>query len=51
MKRGTGVVTSWKQHDGHLLVSGDSHVVKVWDGHTEALLMVRTGKKYNQDSI
>ena len=48
MKRGTGLVTSWKQHDGHLLVSGDSHVVKVWDGHTESLVLV-SAETYSND--
>jgi len=28
-------VTDWKQSAGTLLVSGDSHVIKVWDAQTE----------------
>ncbi|TCD64747.1 hypothetical protein EIP91_003669 [Steccherinum ochraceum] len=39
VKRGSGVVTSWKQSGGLLLVGGDSRIVRVWDAHTESQLM------------
>ena len=42
MRRGAGVVTSWKQNGGNLLVSGDSRIIRVWDAHTEAQLQVRS---------
>lgn len=41
MRRGTGVVVDWKQAGGFLLVGGDSHIIRVWDAHTEAQLLVR----------
>lgn len=41
MRRGAGLITDWKQNGGHLLVSGDSRIVRVWDAHTEAQIMVR----------
>ena len=41
LKRGAGVITSWKQTGGNLLVSGDSRIVRIWDAHTEAQLLVR----------
>ena len=40
MKRGTGLITDWKQTTGHLLVGGDSRVIRVWDAHTEIQVMV-----------
>jgi len=39
VKRGSGVVTSWKQNGGLLLVGGDSRIVRVWDAHTESQIM------------
>jgi WD40 repeat protein len=41
MRRGAGVVVDWKQAGGFLLVGGDSHIIRVWDAHTEAHLLVR----------
>ncbi|EPQ60061.1 WD40 repeat-like protein [Gloeophyllum trabeum ATCC 11539] len=38
-KRGSGVITDWKQNGGSLMVGGDSRVIRVWDAHTESLLM------------
>lgn len=40
VKRGSGVVTDWKQSGGTLLVGGDSRIVRVWDAHTESQMMV-----------
>lgn len=40
MRNGAGLTTSWKQAGGLLFVSGDSRIVRVWDAHTESLLMV-----------
>lgn len=40
LRRGAGVVTAWKQNGGNLLVSGDSRIIRVWDAHTEAQLLV-----------
>jgi len=40
MRRGAGVVVDWKQAGGFLLVGGDSHIIRVWDAHTEAQLLV-----------
>lgn len=40
MKRGAGVIAAWKQNGGNLLVSGDSRIVRIWDAHTEAQLLV-----------
>ena len=37
---GSGVVTDWKQQGGTLLVSGDFRVTRVWDAHTENLILV-----------
>ncbi|KAI0778960.1 raptor N-terminal caspase like domain-containing protein [Trametes elegans] len=39
VKRGSGVVTDWKQAGGTLLVGGDSRIVRVWDAHTESQVM------------
>ncbi|KAI0814821.1 hypothetical protein BC629DRAFT_1467282 [Irpex lacteus] len=39
MKRGTGLITDWKQGSGHLLVGGDSRIIRVWDAHTEISIM------------
>ena len=41
MRRGSGVVVDWKQAGGFLLVGGDSRIIRVWDAHTEAQLLVR----------
>jgi regulator-associated protein of mTOR len=41
MRRGAGVVVDWKQAGGFLLVGGDSRIIRVWDAHTEAQLLVR----------
>ena len=41
VKRGSGVVTCWKQSGGLLLVGGDSRIIRVWDAHTESQVMVR----------
>jgi hypothetical protein len=41
MRRGAGVVVDWKQAGGYLLVGGDSRIIRVWDAHTEAQLLVR----------
>ncbi|TFK56405.1 hypothetical protein OE88DRAFT_12946 [Heliocybe sulcata] len=38
-RRGSGVITDWKQNGGFLMVGGDSRVIRVWDAHTESLLM------------
>lgn len=35
MKRGSGLITDWKQTGGTLLVGGDSRIIRVWDAHTE----------------
>lgn len=43
MERGSGVTADWKQIDGTLLVGGDSRTVRVWDAHTETLVLVRNG--------
>ncbi|KAI0307654.1 hypothetical protein B0F90DRAFT_1621839 [Multifurca ochricompacta] len=48
MRRGSGVVVDWKQAGGFLLVGGDSRVIRVWDAHTEAQLLVRS--ETNSDS-
>ena len=40
VKRGSGVITDWKQSGGTLMVSGDSRIVRVWDAHTESQVMV-----------
>lgn len=42
VRRGSGVVTDWKQSGGTLLVSGDSRVIRVWDAHTESQILVIT---------
>ena|ERR1700761_5844127 len=41
VRRGSGVVVDWKQAGGFLLVGGDSRIIRVWDAHTEAQLLVR----------
>jgi regulatory associated protein of mTOR len=41
MRRGSGVVVDWKQAGGFLLIGGDSRIIRVWDAHTEAQLLVR----------
>ena len=41
VRRGTGVITDWKQHSGTLMVGGDSRIIRVWDAHTESQIMVR----------
>jgi regulatory associated protein of mTOR len=41
MRRGSGVVTDWKQSGGTLLIGGDSRIIRVWDAHTETQLLVR----------
>jgi regulatory associated protein of mTOR len=41
MRRGAGVIVDWKQAGGFLLVGGDSRIIRVWDAHTEAQLLVR----------
>jgi len=38
-RRGSGVISDWKQNGGFLMVGGDSRVIRVWDAHTESLLM------------
>ena len=43
VRRGSGVVVDWKQAGGFLLVGGDSRIIRVWDAHTEAQLLVRKG--------
>ena len=40
MRRGAGVIMDWKQAGGFLLVGGDSRIIRVWDAHTEAQLLV-----------
>lgn len=40
MKRGTGVITDWKQNGGTLMVGGDSRIIRVWDAHLESQIMV-----------
>ncbi|KAF7965708.1 hypothetical protein HWV62_42187 [Athelia sp. TMB] len=35
MKKGSGFIMDWKQSGGTLLVGGDSHIIRVWDAHTE----------------
>lgn len=37
--RRSGVVTSWEQRTGHLLVAGDSKFVRIWDAGIESLLL------------
>ncbi|KAI0673943.1 hypothetical protein C8Q78DRAFT_662134 [Trametes maxima] len=39
VKRGSGVVTDWKQSGGTLLAGGDSRIIRVWDAHTESQVM------------
>ncbi|TBU58181.1 hypothetical protein BD310DRAFT_879568 [Dichomitus squalens] len=39
VKRGSGVITDWKQSGGTLLVGGDSRIIRVWDAHTESQVM------------
>ena len=41
VKRGSGLVTDWKQSGGTLLVGGDSRIIRVWDAATESQVMVR----------
>jgi hypothetical protein len=41
VRRGSGVVVDWKQAGGFLLVGGNSRIIRVWDAHTEAQLLVR----------
>ena len=41
-RKGSGVVTTWKQSGGLLHVGGDSRIIRVWDAHTESLVMVCT---------
>ncbi len=40
VKRGSGVVTDWKQAGGTLMVSGDSRIIRVWDAQSESQVMV-----------
>ena len=40
VKRGSGVITDWKQSGGTLMVGGDSRIIRVWDAHTESQVMV-----------
>ncbi|KAI0756148.1 hypothetical protein C8Q80DRAFT_1115762 [Daedaleopsis nitida] len=39
VKRGSGIITDWKQSGGTLLVGGDSRIIRVWDAHTESQVM------------
>ncbi|RPD64751.1 hypothetical protein L227DRAFT_540999 [Lentinus tigrinus ALCF2SS1-6] len=39
VKRGSGVITDWKQSGGTLMVGGDSRIIRVWDAHTESQVM------------
>ncbi|KAI0714649.1 hypothetical protein C8Q76DRAFT_795507 [Earliella scabrosa] len=39
VKRGSGLVTDWKQSGGTLLVGGDSRIIRVWDAATESQVM------------
>ncbi|RDX50537.1 hypothetical protein OH76DRAFT_1512681 [Lentinus brumalis] len=39
VKRGSGVITDWKQYGGTLMVGGDSRIIRVWDAHTESQVM------------
>ncbi|KDQ62866.1 hypothetical protein JAAARDRAFT_188509 [Jaapia argillacea MUCL 33604] len=39
VKRGAGIVTDWKQAGGFLMVGGDSRIIRVWDAHTENMIM------------
>ncbi|EMD32619.1 hypothetical protein CERSUDRAFT_87930 [Gelatoporia subvermispora B] len=39
VRRGSGVVTDWKQASGSLLVGGDSRIIRLWDAHTESQVM------------
>lgn len=39
VSRRSGVVTSWEQRTGHLLVAGDSKYIRVWDAGIESLLL------------
>jgi regulator-associated protein of mTOR len=39
VSRRSGVVTSWEQRTGHLLVAGDSKFVRIWDAGIESLLL------------
>ena len=41
VKRGSGIITDWKQSGGTLLVGGDSRIIRVWDAHIESQVMVR----------
>ena len=40
VKRGSGLITDWKQSGGTLMVGGDSRIIRVWDAHTESQIMV-----------
>ncbi|KAG6812628.1 hypothetical protein H0H92_001711 [Tricholoma furcatifolium] len=35
LRQGTGIITDWKQSSGHLLVGGDSRVIRSWDATAE----------------
>ena len=36
----SGVLTSWEQQTGHLLVGGDMKIVRLWDATVERHLRV-----------
>ncbi|KAG6857290.1 hypothetical protein H0H87_006483 [Tephrocybe sp. NHM501043] len=36
LRQGSGVITDWKQSSGHLLVGGDSRIIRSWDAQTES---------------
>ncbi|KAH0591317.1 hypothetical protein H2248_001400 [Termitomyces sp. 'cryptogamus'] len=35
LRQGAGVITDWRQSSGHLLVGGDSRIIRCWDAQTE----------------
>lgn len=41
LRQGAGVITDWRQSSGHLLVGGDSRIIRCWDAQTETSGLVR----------
>lgn len=37
---GVGTIVDWQQLTGHLHVSGDSRLIRIWDAHNEMQVMV-----------
>ncbi|KAF8131557.1 hypothetical protein EV363DRAFT_1398647 [Boletus edulis] len=52
VRRGSGLITDWKQCGGSLLVGGDSRIIRVWDAHTESqVLDLETNSESSVTSI